>query len=242
MNMGILLIVILLSAIVIVPKVSADEKNITINITAPEEGDEFYIDVVPAYIEVHGTIDAPGGIQNVSITNGLTDTYGEVVCGTHLGTHFDISCKILITDHVVIRVTDESGLVASERRNFTVYAGPPGPGTIWVTGWVIDMNGQPVSNASIIFETIGERYTITATTKSGADGSYKMKKALVDFQKITVQKEGYQTAIREVRFKPLYNDLNLTLTPQGKPVPGFGFGIGVSAIIIGLFLITVRKR
>jgi len=238
---SIFLILLLLAAMAIVPIVSADEKNITINITSPEEGDVFYVDVVPAYIEVHGTIDAPGGIQNVSITNGLTDTYGEVVCGSNLGTHFDISCKILITDHVMIRVTDESGFVALERRNFTVYGGPPGPGTIWVTGWVIDTNGQTMPNASIIFETIGERYTITATTKTGADGSYKMKKALGYFQKITVQKEGYQTSVSEVRFKPLYNDLNLTLTPQGRPVPGFHFGSVISAILVFSLFVVVRK-
>ena len=124
MKMGILLIVILLSAIVIVPKVSADEKNITINITSPEEGDIIYYDVVPAYIAVQGTIDASQGIRNVSITNGLNDTYGVVVCGKDLGIHYDILCKILITNHVTIVVTDNSGFVISETRNFTSYAGP----------------------------------------------------------------------------------------------------------------------
>ncbi len=241
MRIVVFLIVLLLSAMVIVPMVSADEKNITINITSPEEGDIIYYDVVPAYIAVQGTIDASQGIRNVSITNGLNDTYGVVVCGNDLGIHYDILCKILITNHVTIVVTDNSGFVISETRNFTSYAGPPGPGTIWVTGWVIDTNGQTIPNASIIFETIGEINPITATTKSGADGSYKMQKAWGYFQKITVKKEGYQTSVRDVRFKPLYNDLNLTLNPQGRPVPGFGFGIGMSAILVCLFLVNFRR-
>ena len=52
MRIVVFLIVLLLSAMVIVPMVSADEKNITINITSPEEGDIIYYDVVPAYIAV----------------------------------------------------------------------------------------------------------------------------------------------------------------------------------------------
>ena len=221
--------------------VSADEKNITLNITSPEEGDIIYYDVVPAYIAVQGTIDASQGIRNVSITNGLNDTYGEVVCGNNLGIHYDISCKILITNHVTIIVTDNSGFVISETRNFTSYGGPPGPGTIWVTGWVVDSNGQPIPNASITFQTIGENNPITATTKTGTEGSYKMQKAWGYFQKITVQKEGYQTLVTEVRFKPLYNNLNLTLLPQGKPVPGFEFEIALSAILFCLILFNARR-
>ena len=124
-RIGIFLMVLLLAAMVLIPTVNADEKNISINITAPEEGDIIYYDVVPAYIEVQGTIDASQGIRNVSITNGLNDTYGVVVCGNDLGIHYDILCKILITNHVTIVVIDNSGFVISETRNFTSYAGPP---------------------------------------------------------------------------------------------------------------------
>ncbi len=224
----------------IVPIVSADEKNITINITSPEEGDFIYLDVVPAFITVQGTIDAIHGIRNVSITNGED----FVICGSNYGIHFTMLCDLpcySTTNHITVTAVDTLGSSASATRNFTRFTGPPGPGTIWVTGWVIDTNGQSIPNASIIFETIGERYTITATTKTGADGSYKMKKALGYFQKITVQKEGYQTSVSEVRFKPLYNDLNLTLTPQGRPVPGFEFEIGISAILVCLFLVNFRR-
>jgi hypothetical protein len=241
-KMGVFLIVVLLSVMVIVPIVRADEKNISINITSPEEGDVIFYDVVPAYIEVHGTIDAPGGIRNISITNGLNDSYGEVVCGTYLGTHYDISCKILITDHVTLTVTDDSGSVASERRNFTSHARPPGPGDIWVTGWVVDREGQPISNASIIFERIEGNAPVRVTTKSGMDGTYSMKKASGINQKITVQKEGYQTLIREEAFRHYNNVLNLTLVPEGAPVPGFNFEAAISAILICSLLIIVRRR
>jgi hypothetical protein len=71
---------------------------------------------------------------------------------------------------------------------------------------------------------------------------YKMKKAIGHFQRVTVQKEGYQTLVREVTFIERNNELNLTLTPVGTSVPGFGFEVAISAVFIGLFLITVRKR
>ncbi len=68
-----------------------------------------------------------------------------------------------------------------------------------------------------------------------------MQKAWGYFQKITVKKEGYQTLVSEVRFKPLYNKFNLTLTQQEKPVPGFDFEIGISAILVCLFLINAMR-
>jgi len=238
---SIFLILLLLAAMAIVPMVSADEKNITINITSPEEGDIIFYDVVPAYISVQGTIDTPDGIRNVSITNGLNDTYGAVVCGSNLGTHFDISCKILITDHVTVIVTDNSGFVASERINFTSYARPPGPGDILVSGWVVDPNGQPISNASIIFARLGGKMPVEVATKSGVDGAYRMKKASGINQKITVQKEGYQTLMREVAFRDYNNKLNLTLTPEGTSVTGFHFGSAILAILVSLFLVIIWK-
>jgi hypothetical protein len=240
-KMGVLLIVMLMAVIAIVPTVSADERNITINITFPEEGDTLYLDVAPAFVSVRGTIDAPHGIKNVSITNGED----LVVCGSNYGVHFALLCEVpcySTTNHITVTVVDALGNSASATRNFTRYTGPPPPGTILVTGWVVDPKGQAVSNASIIFETIGENYYVTATTVSGTDGSYKMKKALGFNQRVTVRNEGYQTFVREVNFIPYDNQFNITLEPQGTSVPGFNFETVVSAVIIGLFLITVRKR
>ena len=107
------------------------------------------------------------------------------------------------TNHITVTVVDALGNSASATRNFTRYTGPPPPGTIWVTGRIVDSKGQPIPNASIVFETVGENYHVTATTESGADGSYKMKKALGFNQRITVRKEGYQTFVREANFVPL---------------------------------------
>ena len=225
MELG-LLIVVLLSAVAIMPLVSADENNITINITSPEEGDTFYIDVVPAFISVQGTIDAPHVIRNVSISNGLNESgYARLYAEVIMGIDFHLSCKIFITDHITVTVTDKSGFVGSERRNFTNYPGPPPPGTIWVTGWVVDQEGKPVSNATIIFETLGESPPVIASTKTGTDGTYKTKKTWGYYQKITVKKEEYQTFVRGAVFKIYNNELNLTLTPQSRQVPGFNFEV-----------------
>jgi hypothetical protein len=241
-RMGVFLIVLFLAATVMVSIVSADEKNISINITSPEEGDMFYNDVQPAFISVQGTIDAPHGIRNMSIANGLNDKgYGEVICGSNYGTHFNFSCEIFMTDHVTVIVTDKSGFVGSERRNFTNYPGPPPPGTIWVTGWVVDIEGRPVSNASIIFETMRENNPVTAITKTDMDGMYKTKKAFGFYQRVTVRKEGYQTFVREVIFKEYGNEFNITLIPEGTSVPGFNFESAVSAILVSLILVANRR-
>ena len=240
-KMGVLLIVMLMAVIAIVPTVSADERNITINITFPEEGDTLYLDVAPAFVSVRGTIDAPHGIKNVSITNGED----LVVCGSNYGVHFALLCEVpcySTINHITVTVVDALGNSASATRNFTRYTGPPPPGTILVTGWVVDPKGQAVSNASIIFETIGENYYVTATTVSGTDGSYKMKKALGFNQRVTVRNEGYQTFVREVNFIPYDNQFNITLEPQGTSVPGFTLVSAMSAILIGLLLIAVRKN
>jgi hypothetical protein len=71
---------------------------------------------------------------------------------------------------------------------------------------------------------------------------YKMKKAIGHFQRVTVQKEGYQTLVREVTFIERNNELNLTLVPEGTPVPGFNFEVAISAIIICSLLVVVRRN
>jgi hypothetical protein len=237
---SIFLILLLLTAMAVVPIVSADEKNITINITSPEEGDVFYLDVAPAFITVQGMIDAPHGIRNVSITNGED----LVVCGSNYGIHFTILCDVPCYSHtnlVTVTAVDSLGNSASATRNFTRFTGPPPPGTIRVTGWVVDSKGQPVPNASIIFEELGTNKPVVETVKTGADGVYKTKKAFGFNQRVTVKEEGYQTFVREVRFKEYGNDFNITLTTQGKSVPGFHFGSVISAVLISLLLIIIRR-
>ncbi len=239
----ILLMVLVLAVMAIVPIVSADEKNITINITSPEEGDIIFYDVVPAYLEVQGTIDTPQGIRNVSITNGLTDNYGEVVCGSNLGTHYNISCKILITNHVTITVTDNSGFVVSKTRNFSSYAGPPPPGTIFVYGKVVDIAGNPVSGAVLTFETeTRDNRLVSVNTTTDRNGTYSMKKANGFHQKITVRKTGYQTLVQQVTFEPYGHDVDFVLSPQKPSVSGFNFEGSISAILVCFIIIVLRRN
>jgi hypothetical protein len=237
---SIFLVLLLLAAMAIVPRVSADEKNITINITSPEEGDTFYLDVAPAFITVQGTIDAPHGIRNVSITNGED----FVVCGSNYGIHYSILCNVPCyshTNHITVTTADMSGNSASATRNFTRFTGPPPPGTIWVTGWVVDSKGQPIFNASIIFEGLGDNKPVVETIKTDLNGMYKTKKAFGFNQRITAHKEGYQTFVREMRFKQYGNEFNITLTPEGTSVTGFHFGSAILAILVSLFLVIIWR-
>ena len=82
---------------------------------------------------------------------------------------------------------------------------------------------------------------VEVVTKSGVDGAYRMKKASGINQKITVQKEGYQTLECEVAFRDYNNKLNLTLTPEGTSVPGFHFGSAILAILVNLFLVIIWR-
>ena len=89
---------------------------------------------------------------------------------------------------------------------------------------------------------MNENNPVVVTTKTGSDGMYKMKKAIGFFQRVTVQKEGYQTLVREMTFKEYNNELNLTFTPVGMSAPGFNFEVAISAILISSLLVVVRKR
>jgi len=237
----IILLVLVLAALVIVPMVSADEKNITINITSPEEGDVFYIDVVPAFISVQGTIDAPQGIRNVSITNGAD----LVVCGSNYGINFDMVCDVPCysdTDHITVSVVDTVGNSASVTRNFTRYTGPPPPGTIFVYGKVVDIAGNPVSGAVLTFETeTGDNRLVSVNTTTDRNGTYSMKKANGFHQKITVRKAGYQTLVQQVTFEPYGHDVDFVLSPQKPSVSGFNFEGPISAILVCSLLVVFRR-
>lgn len=225
------------------PTMNSGEKNITIDIFSPEEGDIIFYDVVPAYLTVQGIVDAPQGIRNITILNYRnTSNDGEVLCGNNVGTHYNFSCSILISNQITVVVTDNTGNRATATRNITRKMRPPGPGDIWVKGWITDPKGNPISDAIIIFERIGDNKILNVTTKSKTDGSYSMKKASGSTQKITIFKEGYQTIIQESTFRNYNNRLNFTLVPVSSSVPGFHVPVSLSAILICIIFMRIGKR
>ena len=120
-KMSVLLIVVLLAMMVIVPMVSAGEKNIIINITSPEEGEVYFVsDAIPSYIttSVLGVIDAAYGIQNITITNWIRETE----CGFTSGNHSGISCEVqsdVGKNQVIITARDKQGNSARIVRNYS---------------------------------------------------------------------------------------------------------------------------
>jgi hypothetical protein len=240
------LIAILLTCILIVPVMAEVTPNKTAeliyNITTPLEDDVSFYDIVPAYFLVKGTISGSDAIRNITVIYGNESSE----CGKKHDGYYDVSCNFLFNPtikQIIINVVDNQGLVTSERRNFTYYLGPPPPGTIYVYGTVIDIDGNPIHGAVLTFETEIKDYGhFSVNTTTDKNGKYSMKKANGFHQKITVQKAGYQIIVQEITFKPYNNDLNFTLSPQKLSVSGFDFVVAIFAIMIIFMLTFIRSE
>ena len=222
--------------------IPSENKNIIFNITHPLEDDVIYYDVVPAYLSVDGTIFGSNDIRNITVTYGNE----SAECGKKHDTYFDVSCNFLINDNIkniTIKVVDSQNHVTSEKRTFSTHAGPPPPGTIYVYGNVVDINGNPVSDAVLTFETeTKDKRLVSVNTTTDRNGKYSMKKANGFQQKITVKKAGYQTIVQEVRFEPYGHDIDFTLFPQKSSASGFGFVVAAFAIITTFLITHIRKE
>jgi hypothetical protein len=259
MRIGIFLIVLLLAAIIMIPTVGADNKNIRINITSPKEGEVYLVgDVIPPYIPISvlGVIDAPYGIQNITLSNGI----GKTVCGFTPGNHSDIRCDIqldlLTVDQYqfTISVFDKQGNSARIVRNYSFKINqqePPETTNIFIYGKVTDTDGRAISGVEIVIEPLSappnfEDYVKKTTTAE--NGTYRIEDGSVvsyDYERnISVIKEGYipiKQKITVVSGNGTYEQ-NFILTPQNPTVSGFGFPLGIFAVFIGLLIITIRKR
>jgi len=254
-KMGFFLIIVLLSAMAIVPMVSADEKNITINITSPEEGEVYFVsDAIPSYIttSVLGVIDAAYGIQNITITNWIRETE----CGFTSGNHSGISCEVqsdVGKNQVIITARDKQGNSARIVRNYSFelqQLAPPKTTNIFIYGKVIDTGGHAISGVEIVIEPLlnppnFEDYVKKSTTAE--DGTYSIEDGVVvgeDYERnISVTKEGYIPIKKKITVISGNgtNEQNFILTLQNPSVSGFGFPLGICSVLISLLIITIRK-
>lgn len=253
---GVLLIVLLLAAMVMVPIVSAEGKNITINITSPEEGEVYFIsDAIPPYftISVLGVIDTTYGLQNVTITNGIQETMCGFTYGNHSHIHCEVQSEVKGNNQIIITARDRQGNFASIIRNYFFELDQHGPletTSIFIYGKVTDTAGHALSGVAVVIEPLSnppnwEDYVKKSTT--GENGTYTIKDGVpfgFDYERnISVKKEGYEPIKKKITiiYGNQTNEQNFILTPQNKDLSGFGFPLGLCAIFIGLLIFTVRK-
>jgi hypothetical protein len=246
------LFALLLVLMVIVPMVSAAENNVTsidnkdiiIKVSKPREG-AFIImgDIaMPEYsLTILGKIVSQNGIRSLQITNGVD----EKNCSVKNDGKNSFSCDLPVDRDITyftLTATDNQGNRAIKTQNFTLYFGFPPPGTIYVTGVVLDTKGNPVPDAVLTFETSTEdNRLILVNTTTDDDGTYSMTRANGFHQKITVQKAGYQTLVQEESFEMYGHDVNFTLHPQGNPESGLNFFGPVAALVILASAASLRK-
>ena len=234
---------------------SADEKNININITSPKEGGVYHVsDAIPCYIAITvlGVIDAPYGIQNITISNGIRET----ACGFTSGNHTDILCDMqldLSENQITMTVLNKQGNSARIVRNYSLEIDQlesRKTTNIFIYGKVTDTRGRAISGVEVVLELLSkpqrwEDYIKKSTT---ADiGTFNFEGTVIvgeDYERnISVTKEGYIPIKKKITVVSGYLtcEQNFILTPQNKELSGFGFPLGLCAIFIGLLIITVRK-
>jgi hypothetical protein len=214
-------------------------QKIILNITSPEQDDVIFFDVFPAYLLVQGRIYG-AGIRNVTV-NFDTET---MACGIISETFVDVSCKFSIhtgPDHITITIADDQGNTISDTRNITLISNPPAPGSVWISGYIFDANGTPLKDARLHFETTEPGLLSSVNTTSDINGRYSMKKTYGTQQKITIQKAGYQTLVREVKFQPHTNTINFTLVREDQyPLP-FTISTVIFALIAGILIFSLGR-
>jgi hypothetical protein len=251
---NVFLVLLLLAVMVMVPMVSAQGKNISINITSPQEGEVYHVgDAIPRYIPISvlGVIDAPYGIQNITLSNGNSATS----CGFTPGNHTDIRCDMqldLSVDQITITVLDKQGNSASIVRNHSLeiqQLEPLKTRNIFISGKVTDNRGRAITGVEVVSESVStppewEYYKKRSITDE--NGSYKIEDIFIgeeNERNISVTKEGYIPIKKKIIIVSgnLTSEQNFILIPQKTSLSGFGFLLGICSILISLSIITVRK-
>jgi hypothetical protein len=243
------LLPILIGMIIIIPAICAglpggDPGSIThtdgivLNISTPFDGEIFWIDVVPPHIVVIGNTNVSREIKSIQVTSD-----GSV---TDCGNLTEFSCEIPVSSGnstITVIVTDASGDRSAETRNISVHIGLPTPATISLKGKITDQRGLPLANVSVSSESslTLDNKPFEIHTQTGSDGTYLIKGALGYRQKISADKEGYESLVKEIVFENETNELDFELWPRSVFAPGFDIPLCVTAIFSGLYIVSRRR-
>ena len=227
-----------------------DAINVMIEITDPFEEEIIYNDVVPAYLTVEGKIISSRPIRNVTVTYG--DEKQD--CIRKNEGNDEIYCSFFIrhqNDNITVNAIDDIGFTTTLVRHFTTIGGMYPPNNPWISGYVTDENGTPLTGAQLSFENVSRGRHFLANTTTYSHGEYHMQRTVGFHQKITVSKGGYQMLVLEKTFESTSETQNFVLVPEktsdsnrtaqnfptgpGK-TPASGFDLSFYAIFITVYL------
>jgi len=213
--------------------------EIILNISTPIVGEMFWIDVVPPHIMVVGNTSVPRGIKSIRVKS---DT-GSTDCGNQTA----FFCEVPVSpgnSTIAVIVTDVSGKMTAETRNITVHIGLPPPDTISLWGKITDPQERLLANVSVRAESSltldNKPFVVYAQT--GSDGTYLIKGALGYRQKISADKEGYESFVKEIVFENETNELDFELGPRSIFSPGFDIPLCLTALFSVLCIVYCRRR
>ena len=221
------------------PGIITHNEAIRLEISSPINGEIFWIDVMPPHIVVIGDASVPRGIKSIRVTSdtGITDCENMA----------DISCEVPVSpgnSTIAVIVTDVSGNSTTESRNITVNIGLPPPESISLWGKITDPQGRSLANVSVSSESYltldNKPFVVHAQT--GSDGTYLIHGALGYRQKISVDKAGYESLVKEIVFENETNELNFELGPRSLFAPGFDIPLGLIALFSGSYIVYRRRR
>jgi hypothetical protein len=203
-----------------------------LDIAVPREGDTFYLDVVPAHAVVTGSVNGSGNLEAILTRTGD----GEMNCGNKT----PFTCEVPVSsgnNTITITAFDDQGNSATEVRNLTVRIGLPPPAEISISGKVQDPAGNPVSNATVLAESVltYNGKPLSVSTITAPDGSYVLRNAVLYTQTFTITKPGYAVFRQEFVFENLTNERDFVMQPDSNPLPGFDFLIALSALAVIFF-------
>jgi len=240
MRRSLLTILCILMLLMAAAPVSAGEEPVEfstfLSITSPKQYETVWSDLVPPEVTVTGRAEASNGIRDVVVESSA----GKFSCGNAT----DFSCTVPVAEGnetITVTLIDNLGKTSEAVLHIHVNVDIPPPLWIYVIGTVRDIDGRPIPDATVRFESVlplawGPH---PVTTGTAGDGGYLIESAFGYAQNVSVEKEGYLPLHREVVFENITNRLDLELEPeppQTQTAPGFSAGMGVVALAGGLLL------
>jgi hypothetical protein len=238
MRRSLLTILCILMLLMAAAPVSAGEEPVEfstfLSITSPKQYETVWSDLVPPEVTVTGRAEASNGIRDVVVESSA----GKFSCGNAT----DFSCTVPVAEGnetITVTLIDNLGKTSEAVLHIHVNVDIPPPLWIYVIGTVRDIDGRPIPDATVRFESVlplawGPH---PVTTGTAGDGGYLIESAFGYAQNVSVEKEGYLPLHREVSFENTTNRLDLELEPeppQEQTVPGFSAWTGILALSGGL--------
>jgi hypothetical protein len=225
---------------------SGNDQPISITITSPGNGTEFYNDVAPPRLRVMANISSEYEIKKVTIDSGWELVEADSSKEIDVYIHVDGSG----TKSIVVTAWDEKGNSVSETTTFTIITGPPPPPeyTVQYTlyGRVTDSTDEPIQGCQVMINSTvwstRSNVPLGSTNMTDINGSYLIENVYGPKLMITADKEGYQQYQNMEGFNTTSVEFNIVMIPKEKESPGFVSFVGISGIAVAFCLMSAGRR